>query len=141
MNNLSWLLYWADVLPSLSTLLVFVFGLLFFGSCGVFFFYVVVSEDTDEKPPEGKEWRNCTREEMLRSYSDDARVAMKCWHVKYICPTLFFLWAACFLVPSKDTFYMIAASEAGGEVIQSPEFVKIRAVINQYLDDKLAEKK
>ena len=141
MNNLSWLLYWADVLPSLSSLLSGVFGLLFFGSCGVFFFYVVASEDTNEKAPNGKNWWECTEEEMLRFYSNEARVAMKCWHVKYLCPILFFLWSACFLVPSKDTFYMIAASEAGGEVVQSPEFVKIRAVINQYLDDKLAEKK
>lgn len=47
------------------------------------------------------------------------------------------MWGGSFLVPSKDTFYLIAASEAGEQSLQTPEFGKVRQVINKWLDGQL----
>jgi len=51
----------------------------------------------------------------------------------------FFLLLGVFtnFVPSKDTVYLIIASETGGQVATSPELVKVRKVVNEYLDDMI----
>ena len=42
-------------------------------------------------------------------------------------------------IPSKETIYMIAASEVGEEALATPEVAKIRMLINKYLDEQNAE--
>jgi len=37
--------------------------------------------------------------------------------------------------PSRDTMYMMAASEVGEELLVTPEMVKLRAIINEQLED------
>jgi hypothetical protein len=54
----------------------------------------------------------------------------------FLAPLFFILWGGSFLVPSKDTFYLIAASQAGEQAIKTPEFLKVRNVLNKWLDEQ-----
>lgn len=134
MNQLSWLLYWADVLPSLSA---FIAVLMFFG-CGasviLLVFHFVGGEETRGYKFDGTDPRYM--EPDLHKYTDDARTCQKLWWAKLSLPICFILWGSAFLIPDKDTFYMIAASEAGEQAVQTPEFAKIRGVINKWLDEQ-----
>lgn len=40
-------------------------------------------------------------------------------------------------IPSKETFYLIAASEMGNKAVQTPEFDKIRKIVDKFLDRQL----
>jgi hypothetical protein len=55
----------------------------------------------------------------------------------WLLPVFFLLWGGSFLGPSKDTFYLIAASEAGEQTLNTPEVSKARIVINKWLDDQI----
>lgn len=119
MNKLSWLIYWADALPSIATWLCFVS----FSGFAVFSVIAMLGVtnffgDGDDSP----------------ELSETAKRFRKVWFVPII---FFFLWGASFLVPEKETFYMIAASEAGEQAVQTPEFTKVRQVINKWLDDQI----
>ncbi len=117
MNQLSWLLYWADTLPSLASAFIGVFAVL--GVLLLLFSFIHVAvNDTYGKI----NWRGVKRASTLGVLS--------------ITLSLFGN-----LVPSKQTFYLIAASEAGESVLKTPEFDKIRGVINKYLDEALDTRK
>lgn len=114
MNKLSWLLYWADTLPSLVHGVGKVFTFLGIQSFFVLVIHLVVSSDV--------------------SYCDAGRpLKFALWTL----PLCILLALSCNLVPSKDTFYMIAASEAGEAAIQTPEFTKTRQLINKWLDEQI----
>jgi len=135
-NRLSWLLYWADVLPKVSTWLCILSFLLFVGFAFIFFCGISKIEDSakiDER------WSG-TEQKYLKVEKEDTsvyRLGLSLRRLGYFSPLFFILWGASFLVPSKDTFYLIAGSEAGEQVLKTPEMTKIRAVINGYLDDQL----
>lgn len=133
MNDLSWLIYWADAAPNLSTFVAIASFLLFVASLVLLGINLSGSEETR------RDW-NGSDQEWVYKYSDAARVCQKLWFAKILAPLFFVLWGASFLVPSKDTFYMIAASEAGEEAVQTPEFTKVRKVLNKWLDDQLSDK-
>jgi len=110
MNNLSWLLYWADVLPRIrGTICVFsvitlvLAGLITLVSC-------VINE---------------------RLYLP--RFTFWAMPIAIISITL------TSFIPSKNTFYLIAGSEIGEQVAKTPEFDKIRKVINNWLDEQTKE--
>lgn len=44
------------------------------------------------------------------------------------------MWCGALFVPSKDTLYAIAAAGLAGEVIESPEGQKARALLNKAMD-------
>ena len=120
MNQLSWLLYWADALPSLATFIAILSFLIFLGS-GFMLLLGITNAFGDE---------------------DNDNPMMVRFRRMWWLPTLAFLmWGASFLVPSKETFYLIAASEMGEKAIQTPEFVKLRGVLNKFLDGQLDEDK
>lgn len=130
MNDLSWLIYWADAAPNLSTFVAITSFLLFVASLILLGINIFGSEQTR------RDWDE-EGQDRIYKYSDDARVCQKLWFARILAPLFFVLWGASFLVPSKDTFYMIAASEAGEEAVQTPEFTKVRKVLNKWLDDQL----
>ena len=92
MNNLSWIIYAADVIGSL---------ILFLGLTG--FALLCVS------------FGNI----MYHSIeNDDARLATT-W--KWAVPLAFFLFVVAILLPSRQTIILIAASQYGEHVAQTPE--------------------
>lgn len=105
MNNLSWLMYIADVLPSIGT---FSFVLGFIGTVAVFaftFIYAMFKEDAMETIREDR-WK-------------DVNPFSWCWWLLLFVPLL----VLSLLIPPKETIYMIAASEAG-EVMVTSEYGK-----------------
>jgi len=111
MNNLSWLIYFADVLPAFAST-VSVLSVL---SLGLFCIVAFVSAAACE-------W------ESVAPY-------MK-WI--FVPVTALFLITP---IPSKETIYLIAASEVGEAALDTPEVTKIRAIINKFLDEAAAPEK
>jgi len=114
MNKLSWLIYWADTLPSLASAVGSVFSMLAL-ICLLVTLIVSISQGLEGDGVKGP-----------------PQVVM------FSFPVFLFLALSSNLIPSKDTFYLIAASEAGEEALQTPEFSKVRQVINKWLDDQVA---
>ena len=153
MNSLSWLLYWADVLPSLSSFICFLSFLLFVVSIAGTIAYLVFSgslrkiqlyeKALDAWKTDNPETRGHAPSQwdfgFNRDEASDAAFVPSLRFFPYMATLFFIMWGASFLVPSKDTFYLIAASEAGEQAIQTPEFNKVRKVINGWLDDKIAD--
>lgn len=138
MNNLSWLLYWADVAPQIATFICAVSFLLTIASALALFFNLIGGEETRTG---WEEYFNAEqiKEERVKfyKYTDEARVCRKLWFARITTPLFILLWASSFLVPSKDTIYLIAASQTGEQVLKTPEVAKIRLVINKYLDKEI----
>ncbi len=116
MNDLSWLIYLADVLPNLRES----FGLFLLVSAAssvvlIVNYFITVANDELEKAI------------LLKGF------------LKLTLPTtlvLTLLWAA---IPSKDTIYLIAGSEAGEFVVNTPEAREIlngvKEVIQLQIED------
>ncbi len=119
MNKLSWILYWADVLPSLAGAVGFVTGLLAFIGTVVMAFHVVAGCFPND--PEAAAYRSGTS------------------FIRWVLPLVFLLCWGTYLVPSKETFYAIAASEVGEDVLKSPEVGKARQALNNWLDKQMEE--
>lgn len=118
MNDLSWMLYWADVLPSLSvtvTVLSAVSGLAAIILVPTVF---IIGEDDG--------WSVVKRGVRAIRYPLYAWLA---------------LLAAAQFVPSRDTFYAIAASEMGEEALKSPIASKAGKALENWLDQQLADEK
>lgn len=123
MNNLSWFLYFADVLPSLSSLSG-VAGLVFTAFFIVYVIFVVSSET----------WPCNSVEENQRVLDREKNLPSK---FKWLSVPLF-LFVLAVLIPSKETIYLIAGSEAGEAVVTSEEgqeiLSDIREVVSYQLD-------
>jgi hypothetical protein len=132
MNQLSWLIYWADAAPNVATALCIMAFLALIVSI-VFVLLGFTGMFGDEAKFDNE---NQYRRDAYKYASELAPRFRKLWPVPLIS---FFVWSSTFLVPSKDTFYLIAASEIGEQAVETPEFVKIRAVINEWLDDTIEE--
>ena len=120
MNGLSWLLYFADVLPSISAFVGTGAGILGFTGLVAWIGGGAFANASDED-------------------SDDYRLA----HWWEIMGRKFFLVCVAvvpltLLIPDTQTFYLIAASEAGEVVVESDEaqmlFDRVTAIIDQELD-------
>lgn len=111
MNSLSWLIYLAGVSENLAAAF---FALCLLGLLGTAI-AMVASTDGPNDP---------TIKRFLK-------------------PTVLFVGVGLLscLFPSQKTVYMIAGSQAGGELVQTPEFAKVRLLINQKLDDALKDDK
>ena len=110
------MLYWADVLPSVASAFM-TFGIIlsmFFAICSVLFMTAGFGEWTGEY---NEKWLNRLRLTPHFFVISIIAVVFSC------------------LIPAKDTFYLIAASEAGEQALATPEMTKVRAVINKWLDD------
>ena len=119
MNKLSWLLYWADTLPSLARGVGTVFWVLSVLCLVCFVAHLVLATASDY---------------ASEDYRESGRPLK---FSKWGLPLSLLLSLSSNLDPSKDTFYMIAASEAGEAAIQTPEFTKTRQLINKWLDEQI----
>jgi hypothetical protein len=137
MNRLSSMIYWADVLPGLSNGIAFILIILcipFMLAC--IYYYTIGSETTFEYVVNEQGYR--TNEEKLVP-TRDALQALKFGWSRYALAASLVGALSMNFIPSKDTFYLIAASEAGEQALKTPEAAKIRAVINKWLDDTIKD--
>lgn len=139
MNYLSWILYWADIAPQLARhlqvtgILLSILGLvcLIISIFSIFDAQNAITRYSDEDNCENK-LKNALKYQIL---------AKSCRN--WIILTLFCTTLIAFIgnfIPSKQTFYLIAASETGEQVIKTPEFKKIHTILNKELDRLIAGK-
>lgn len=115
MNDLSWMLYLAGVIPSLGeTMGVFAF------ICGVAFIATAIIRGS------------CPYPEDFPSLMKWSKTTLK---------VLPFAFVLCFLlsafIPSQRTIYLIMGSELGEEVIQSETGKRVLDAVNKKLDEYL----
>lgn len=115
MNTLSWLLYLADVADSakpMMRLIAFMFG--FVGGIGVVALWITSVVERLPKTP--------------------AAIVTVVW-VLIASPSA----ALAILIPSKDTIYLIAASEAGEVVVKSDEAKEIMSGLRDIIKDQISK--
>lgn len=121
MNRLSWALYWADTLPSLSSFLM----LAGCAAVAVFLVRALLSTTDPEKTHRPDEFPLFEKRAEWRSKS------------------VFFLGLVALilanLIPGKETFYAIAASELGEEVLKSPTGDKAIRALDAWLDKQIRD--
>lgn len=110
MNNLSWLLYAADVTQNIKFLLILV-GLLGLAFTGFAWGHHII--DLEKPFPGGPKW--------LALFTGALFVSA--------------------VIPDSETFYAIAVSEVGEEVVKSETAGKAVKALNNWLDAQLEEHK
>ena len=115
MNNLSWFLYLVDVLPNIATVAAFVS---FFCVPGLIFWLFVKA--LEHQDPEAK------------------MIAKVIGFLRWLTPILLVI---ALFVPSKDTLYLIAASEAGEVVVNTPEAKEVMSDLKEILNIQLEKLK
>lgn len=121
MNSLSWILYFADVLSKA--------GSLFGGLGGVLLFVSVVCII----PGFLVEWRNSDEPETARSRKAFTRISL------IGIPLASFMILASIFIPSKETMYMIAASEVGETVMTSTDGKEIYTELKATILDNIRQ--
>ncbi|NKE77824.1 hypothetical protein [Ochrobactrum sp. MC-1LL] len=115
MNTLSWLLYLADVAEKASTAFTLAsIGLIIFGTMGVVFCWLLVSDR-------------------------DMRKGAACFLTAVWLIASLFATTGAVLIPSKDTIYLIAASEAGEVVVKSDEAKEIMTGLRDIIKDQISK--
>lgn len=122
MNDLSWMLYWADVLPAMSTslILISVFGSIAALIALVIHLISAYFAKTDEVDAEN-----------ARQASEALKFS------RWLLPVMVALGMVSNLIPSRDTFYAIAASEMGEEALKSPIATKASKALEKWLDSQI----
>lgn len=120
MNNLSILIYLAEVVGNLRGVLIAV-AVISGGGAGIVALICALAEDTTYPQPEIKGlWKS---------------------HLRWLWLTGFAAMLAAF-TPSAPTIYMIAASEAGETIVQTPDAIEmmgdLKAIIKKRLKEELA---
>lgn len=108
MNQLSWTIYLAQVVPNLVGLLVTLSWLLFLPFMAYAFFCLVNNgatywHDTDEEKKAKREW-----------FSEKKYLPPKWFVTLILC-----MWVVAAIAPNRQTIYMIAASQAAESVVAS----------------------
>lgn len=129
MNTLSILLYLSEVVYSLASvsitgLILFWLGYFLYTFCQKGWADVIYSSDNPELVKKKKEVQ-------LKSVMP---------------PKKYFLWTAVVvflnvLIPSKETFYMIVASEAGEVIVKTPEAQELMKDVREVLDAQIEKLK
>lgn len=119
MNSLSWLLYFGDVVGSVNAVISILVLLTILSGIGLLMFAII------ETP-----WCEEQKKEHFKTVKGWASTWLKVVGVVYFVGVLF---------PSKQTVYMIAASELGEEVITSETGKKLVKKLNQELDKLIEE--
>ena len=124
MNNLSWLLYFADVVQQIRPvfLLLGIFAVIV---CGLIFLTAALSDENSYDSDNEKE-----RKQIYRKWAFN-----KSWKIFVPIALLGFFLSA--LIPSKNTIYLIAGSEAGEAVVASEDgreiISEIKTIIKQQI--------
>lgn len=118
MNSLSWFIYWADVVNAIDNVFIFV------GVAGVVSIFIgvvaVVFGYSDDRGVSADERLEARRHGKAFLRWGGVTFLVSCLVVAFL--------------PSKDTVYAIAASEAGEEIMKSPEATKARAALQAWID-------
>lgn len=125
MNGLSWILYLTDVLtkfndfmtPMLVATAVFVIGPMIF--CSVYY-------ETD-----------CDYTNNKRVYTKTFPLKHLSWHLRWVFPIWVIMFSFVLLIPSKETIYMIAASQVGEQIIQLQEVQEIGGEVGGLAKDTI----
>lgn len=129
MNTLSTLLYLSEVVYSLAS--VSITGLILFWLG----YFIYTSSQ--------KIWADGIY------YSDDPELVKKKKEIQLksvMPPKKYFLWTAVVvfllvLIPSRETFYMIVASEAGETIVKTPEAQELMKDVREVLDAQIEKLK
>lgn len=112
MNDLSWLLYLGDVAGSLGVAAVSTAILFLLMCCGALILWLHGAD-----------------------FNEDAQKAAAIkWGWKRFFPAMLASTLIAVLIPSKQTIYLIAASEMGERTFQTETGKKALAALNRYLD-------
>lgn len=151
MNEISWLVYWADVLPSLARGVGLVFTLGFIAAFGVSVVHLIYRPDymkynmAQTRLEEWKKRRDLDPNLKEDSpddgwrYRDEASIAASTRFALWLFPLCLLISLSTNFIPSRETFFLIAGSEIGEQAVQTEEFTKVRKVINNWLDEQVAE--
>ncbi len=120
-NNLSWMLYLADVAGSLDNLFGVGKLLLLIAAILTIIITIFAGDVSFDDDDEGKMFRRIVGRNLV-------------WVVSL---ALFFSVAAA-LVPNRETVYAIAASEVGEDVINSPTGSKAVKALEAWLDRQIS---
>lgn len=149
MNDISWLIYWADVLPSVASFLGIITFLLMIASAVCLVIYWASSKDASDyrsykekvlawqaagSPAGGKPYYFSSDHEAFQ-----LNEVMK--QSRWIFPLCLVVCTLTSFVPSRETFFLIAGSEIGEQAVKTEEFEKVRKVLNKYLDEELNKEK
>lgn len=126
MNWLSWLLLLADTLNNVATLfLIFGTGT----TIGLTVWLAISLAEMSSNRRYNSD--NKLDRDFARAQSHATFIKRLIW-----LPVLLMLLGA--MVPSRDTFYAIAASEVGEEAMKTPTFSKATTALNRWLDRQMA---
>jgi len=120
MNNLSLILYFADVLENLQELLGWVFGITMFVSMTAYSMCL------------GPWATDC------RDTEDPIKIRLRKASVKTFIISFFFVLVAV-MIPKSSTMYMMAASETGEELVKNPDAQEILGDVTQIIKKKLKQ--
>jgi hypothetical protein len=133
MNNLSWMLYFAEVCENIGVFFCII-GLIgtLISLIAIIISYCFMSDYRcyNEVNNEGVTVRFDKNYLFARGWFKTARCVL---------PVCFFLWTVGLALPSKQTIYLIIASETGEEVIKSETGKKALEAVNRYLDKVAVE--
>ena len=131
MNSLSWWLYVTDVVTKLNDTLNFILSTIIICTVLAFFINIILlvaaSDNTSRTRTQKKVDEDVEETwEFTKSYW--FKLFSHWWLV-----AIFYILAA--IVPGEKTMYLILASEAGENVLESEEMTRIRKIINNKLDE------
>lgn len=128
MNSLSWFIYLADVLHNLgNTMATVAFAGIFISAMGTVL-YIIVSLTAADKTDRDSEW--------AIKFLPTAKVMYRVWMAVWVVSVLLHS-----LLPSRNTMYMIAASEAGQMIIDNKGTQEIVGDLKDIITDKLKKMK
>ena len=123
-EQLSWMIYWAEALDKLGSLLTVAILILMCTSAVTIFLVPPMVDGSVDTASTSKVWRH--------------------WRLKAQIVALVVCAFLCVFVPSSRTLYMMLAAQVTGTVVaqvqQSPVAEKAMRLLEQKLDEALAEK-
>lgn len=126
MNNLSWFIYLAELIPSIrGSIIIWAFLAIIL----LAIYSLFIGHKIDMAYHNDDDNYRDTLKSRLASVLKKAVV------------TIIVLWTVAILLPSKQTLYMIAASEVGEKVATSPQAQEIMKDISAVLKKQLEELK
>lgn len=133
MNELSWLLYMANVLPNLGTTLGLLSAPLFLGAAFSIGFCIFGQDDAT------REFRSGEGHVEIASAEENTKKLRSLFaKPAWIFSLLFLAFVTgAILSPTRETMYAIAASEMGEKVATSPTGQKALRAIDAWLDRQI----
>jgi hypothetical protein len=130
MNSLSWLIYAADVLGGIHGVLAAVMVACVIATIASF---ILAGVKLDESPMSYGEERKADKAELAKVARKRARMGFKFAGAAAV------LGVAMAALPGSRTLYLVAASEAGEAVVNTPEAKEILTMLHERIKRELAK--